>query len=114
MTVNSELILVMYILVMPVCRQGYHNYLLYADDLCDSHQGNGTMVCLFADIQNYLVSYPALKIALNCKLNMQHHLYADDTQLYVTFPPSGHTRAFERMEACVREVKTWLCDNDSS
>ena len=43
--------------------------------------------------------------------NMQHHLYADDTQLYVTFPPSEHTRAFERMEECVREVKIWLCDN---
>ena len=42
---------------------------------------------------------------------MQHHLYADDTQLYVTFPPSEHTRAFERMEECVREVKIWLCDN---
>ena len=42
---------------------------------------------------------------------MQHHLYADDTQLYVTFPPSEHTRAIERMEACVREVKMWLCDN---
>ena len=43
--------------------------------------------------------------------NMQHHLYAYDTQLYVTFPPSEHTRAFERMEECVREVKIWLCDN---
>ena len=42
---------------------------------------------------------------------MQHHLYADDTQLYITFPPSEHTRAIERMEACVREEKIWLCDN---
>ena len=42
---------------------------------------------------------------------MQHHLYADDTLLYVTFPPSEHTRVIERMKACVREVKIWLCDN---
>ena len=35
---------------------------------------------------------------------MQHHQYADDTQL-------EHTRAFERMKECVREVKIWLCDN---
>ena len=42
---------------------------------------------------------------------MQHHMYADDTQLYVTFTPSEHTQALERMEACVREVKLWLCDN---
>ena len=35
--------------------------------------------------------------------NMQHHMYADDTQLYVTFTPSEHTQALERMEACVGE-----------
>ena len=38
-------------------------------------------------------------------------MYADDSQLYVTFTPSEHTQALERMEACVREVKIWLCDN---
>ena len=43
--------------------------------------------------------------------NMSHHLYADDTQLCVTFTPSEHTQAFERMETCVCEVKIWLCDN---
>ena len=43
--------------------------------------------------------------------NMQHHLYADDTQLYVTFPPTDHMQALARMEACIQEVKTWLCDN---
>ena len=43
--------------------------------------------------------------------NMQHHMYADDTQLYVTFTPSEHTQALEQMEASVREVKIWLCDN---
>ena len=42
---------------------------------------------------------------------MSHHLYADDTKLYVTFTPSEHTQGFERMEACVREVKIWLRDN---
>ena len=43
--------------------------------------------------------------------NMQHHLYADDTQLYVTFPPTDHMQALVGMEACIQEVKTWLCDN---
>ena len=43
--------------------------------------------------------------------NMQHHLYADDTQLYVTFPPTDHMQVLARMEACIQEVKTWLCDN---
>ena len=43
--------------------------------------------------------------------HMQHHLYADDTHLYVTFPPTDHMQALARMEACIQEVKTWLCDN---
>ena len=42
---------------------------------------------------------------------MQHNLYADDTQLYVTFPTTDHTQALARMEACIQEVKTWLCAN---
>lgn len=43
--------------------------------------------------------------------DVQHHLYADDTQLYVDFPPFEHTNALIRMEACISEVKTWLYDN---
>ena len=43
--------------------------------------------------------------------NMQHHLYADDTKLYVTFPPTDNMQALARMEACIQEVKTWLCVN---
>ena len=43
--------------------------------------------------------------------NMQHYMYADDTQLYVTFPPMDHMQALARMEAGIQEVKTWLRDN---
>ena len=42
---------------------------------------------------------------------IQHHLYANDTQLYVDFPPTKHADALARVEACVRDVNTWLCDN---
>ena len=45
------------------------------------------------------------------KHNIRHHLYADDTQLYITFPPTDHTQALARMEACVQDAKAWLCDN---
>ena len=75
MTENSELRLVMYILVMPVCHQGYHkghvpdHYYLFCM----------LMNCLIVirimtlwyvyllTILNYLVYYPPLEIALNCK-----------------------------------------------
>ena len=29
----------------------------------------------------------------------------------ITFPPIDHTQALARMEACVQDVKVWLCDN---
>ena len=41
----------------------------------------------------------------------RHHLFADDTQLYVDFPPSAHEDAHDQMDACIREVKTWVCHN---
>ena len=43
--------------------------------------------------------------------NIRHQLYVDDTQLYFTFPPTDHTQALARMEACVQDAKAWLCDN---
>ena len=45
------------------------------------------------------------------KHNIHHHLYADDTQLYITFPSTDHAQGLARMEACVQDAKAWLCDN---
>ena len=56
-------------------------------------------------------AYIAPLTTLLQKHNIHHHLYADDTQLYITFPPTDHTQALARMEACVQDVKAWLCDN---
>ena len=43
--------------------------------------------------------------------SVHHHVYADDTQLYVEFPngPLEHsTSDAERMSRCITDVKTWL------
>ena len=56
-------------------------------------------------------AYIAPLTTLLQKHNIHHHLYTDDTQLYITFPPIDHTQAHARMEACVQDVKAWLCDN---
>ena len=42
------------------------------------------------------------------------HLYADDTQVYMSFSPlsdESTTRTFHRIEACIAEIRTWLKDN---
>ena len=56
-------------------------------------------------------AYIAPLTTLLQKHNIHHHLYADDTQVYITFPPTNHTQALARMEACVQDAKAWLCDN---
>ena len=56
-------------------------------------------------------AYIAPLTTLLQKHNIRHHLYVDDTQLYITFPPTDHTQALARMEACLQDAKAWLCDN---
>ena len=56
-------------------------------------------------------AYIAPLTTLLQKHNMHHHLYADDTHLYVTFPPTDHTQALAHTEACIQDAKAWLCDN---
>lgn len=45
---------------------------------------------------------------------MDYHLYADDTQLYITFnssSPDDLEMATSRIEACVRDIDAWMCWN---
>ena len=56
-------------------------------------------------------AYIAPLTNLHSRHDVHHHLYADDTQLFVDFPPFDHTNTLIRMEACISEVKTWLYDN---
>ena len=37
--------------------------------------------------------------------------YADDTQLYVTFDPADRASAVSKIEACIRDVKSWAVQN---
>ena len=42
------------------------------------------------------------------------HLYADDTQLYVTFNPSDEMDiegAIVKVEGCIADVKKWMSSN---
>ena len=38
-------------------------------------------------------------------------VYADDTQLYLTFNPTELDNAIKRIEACIRDVRTWCNSN---
>jgi exonuclease III len=54
-------------------------------------------------------SSPLFQIAH--KHEIEIHMYADDTQLYLSFDPSDYQDAVSRLEACLFEMKVWLADN---
>ena len=44
----------------------------------------------------------------------RRHLYASDTQVYMSFSPLSDeitTKTFHRIEACIAEIRTWLKNN---
>ena len=42
--------------------------------------------------------------------NIKYHCYADDIQLYVSFPPTRTTMlsAAKQLEACIKDINTWM------
>ena len=46
--------------------------------------------------------------------NLDFHLYADDTQRYISFKPCDSTSrqtAISQVEACIKDIKTWMTNN---
>ena len=42
---------------------------------------------------------------------MLYHIYADDTHLYCTFDADSSTDALARVEACIRDIRSWMIAN---
>lgn len=54
-----------------------------------------------------LYTYP-LSIIISGFKNIQHHLYADDTQIYIAITPENATSAIPELQSCLKSVQTWM------
>ena len=45
------------------------------------------------------------------KHGIPFHLYAEDTQVYITFYPSEEQEMLGKLEKCISEVKSWIARN---
>ena len=59
-----------------------------------------------------LYTHPVGKILRNS--NISYHIYADDTQLYVTFDhrtPGAYDAAINKLQTCIAQIKDWMLYN---
>ena len=42
---------------------------------------------------------------------INYHIYADDTQLYITFDLSDPSTALEKINLCISDIRTWMIKN---
>ena len=65
-------------------------------------------------VQNYLQFIHCLLLTLPVKTTMEIHLYADDTQIYITFRTSDNISeeiAIKLVQSCIAEIKIGMLIN---
>ena len=54
-----------------------------------------------------LYTHPLSKLISTFK-NISHHLYADDTQIYITITPQNASTAIPELQSCLESVQLWM------
>ena len=67
---------------------------------------------LLVPLVTVFILYPVGDIARHHQVN--YHVYADNTQLYVSFDPTapdGLVNALSKLQNCITDIKNWMCVN---
>ena len=56
-------------------------------------------------------SYSAPLFDIARQHDVQMHMYADDTQLYLSFKPEEYDQAIKKMEICLSSIRAWMSQN---
>jgi hypothetical protein len=49
--------------------------------------------------------------SLMSRFSVDYHLYADDSQLFVSFSDKTSSSSLENLSACLHEIQSWMCNN---
>ena len=60
-----------------------------------------------------MLNFPAWQTAAVGKYGISIHMYADDTKIYLSFSIDDKDVVLEKLEDCLKEIRTWVFNNHS-
>ena len=59
----------------------------------------------------FLLYTSPLSKVIDSHQGIQHAMYADDTQIYITLKPNGNNDAVRKLSSCLEDIRVWSFNN---